>query len=379
MRVYIPPKRLYQYWVLTTMDCNLRCRYCFEENKIKGSKPSYDMKDLVRFIAVHNPYFQLKDKRDEFKNGVVFSGGEPMMNQEFMADFIQRTREDLRLEYVLQTNGTLLDKIEPYLLENLDFIFVSIDGPRDMHDKNRGRGTFDKIVNNVRKIKPDYKGQILARITATVDRDFSIYDSIMTLTPDIDNFHWQIETPVSHPVTTEDTDAFLKKYRGDVGKLIDYWIGNLQKGVVKNIVPFQSIVTPVKPGLRCGAGETLIVVDLDGQCYGCDTMAGDPRARIGSIYDGAEPERLHMQLSMNCSGNPLTCESETYKGKPGCLNSCMKCSEEETMKFYCSTVHILVEEIMARRDFINGLMEREEINSENVIMPRMALYTEQIP
>jgi len=378
MKVFIPPKQLYEYWIFTTMDCNLRCSYCFEESKIKDSKPSYKTEDLVGFVAVHNPYNQFGCEKA--KNGVVFSGGEPLMNQDFIKDFMEKTRKDLRLEYVLQTNGTLLDETDPYILENLDFIFVSLDGPKEMHDKKRGKGTFDKIVNNVRKIKPDYKGQMAARITATVDKNFSIYDSVMALEKDFDNFHWQIETPVLHKTTKKERDAFLERYRKDLDKLADYWIDGLVEGVVKNVMPFQSIITPVKgPGLRCGAGTKLIVVDLDGQCYGCDTMVGDPRARIGNIWDGAEPGRLYAQLAMNCSGNPLTCREEIYKEKPGCMKQCVGCSEVEGKKFYCSTVYALANVINAKKDFMNGLLDSKRIKPENVLMPKIADYTEQIP
>jgi len=380
MRVFIPPRHLYQYWVLTTKGCNLKCKYCFEEEKIKGSKPSYKLEDLVRIIGLHNPYAVLGVERQSAKNGVVFTGGEPLMNQEFIKEFILKTKGGLRLEYVLQTNGTLLNKIDPYVLENLDFILVSVDGNQEIHDRNRGKGTFDTIVRNIRGIKPKYKGQIAARITATVDKDFSIFDSIMALKDDFDNFHWQLETPIAHSVTEKDRASFIERYRSDMGELVDYWISSLQNGAVKNIIPFQSVATPVRnSGLRCGAGTTLVVVDLDGECYGCDTMVGDPRARIGSIYEGFETERLSFQLAMNCSGNPLTCKDEVYKEKPGCMKGCAGCSWEESNEFYCSTVKILIDAAMSRKDFINDLLDSKKISPENVFMGRIALYTEQIP
>ncbi len=378
MKVFIPPKQLYEYWIFTTMDCNLRCSYCFEESKIKGSKPSYKTEDLVNFIALHNPYRQFKC--EHAKNGVVFSGGEPLMNQDFIKDFMEKTKKDLRLEYVLQTNGTLLDGIEPNVLENLDFIFVSLDGPKEIHDKNRGKGTFDKIIGNVRKIKSDYKGQIAARITTTVDKDFSIYDSVMALDKDFDNFHWQIETPVLHTTTEEGRKNFLEKYEDDLDKLADYWIKGLQKDKAKNIIPFQSVLNPSKKfELRCGSGTRMVVVDLDGQCYGCDTMVGDPIAKIGNIWEGAEPERLQRQLVMNCSGNPLTCEEENYKEKPGCMKMCLGCSETESREFYCSTVHVLADKIMERKSLLNSLLNDGKIKRENLLLPRIAEYTEKIP
>lgn len=61
-------------------------------------------------------------------------------------------------------NGTLLtDEIIKFMKDNEVSLLISMDGPKEIHDKNRvfsnGMGSFDKIMNNINKIKvkfPEY-------------------------------------------------------------------------------------------------------------------------------------------------------------------------------------------------------------------------------
>ncbi len=373
----VPPKYLYEYWVLTTTDCNLCCNYCFEENKVRGSKPNYKLEDLVTMVQKNNPSMQFEN--ESLKTGVVFTGGEPLLNQEFILEFIEKTKKNVSPEYILQTNGTLLDKINPLLLENLNFILISIDGEKEIHDRNRGGGTYDKILENVMRIKPRFSGEIMARITAAVENDFSIYKAVKALWGMFDNFHWQLETPIRY-VTKEVLANYLGRYKNDMNKLADLWMQELQSKNPKRIIPFQAVITPAKHvGLRCGAGTSLVVVDLDGTCYGCDSMIGDPRAKIGSIQEGFDTSRFNYQLKMNCSEEPLRCWNETYNNKLGCMEPPLGCSIKEVREFYCSTVHILENAIQKKKEYINNLIENKKIKPENVFMSRIAVYTEQIP
>src|SRR3989344_6738034 len=48
----------------------------------------------------------------------------------------------------LATNGILIpDHIDE--MHNIDNLIISLDGPKDIHDKLRGKGTFDKVVEAI--------------------------------------------------------------------------------------------------------------------------------------------------------------------------------------------------------------------------------------
>jgi uncharacterized protein len=89
---------------------------------------------------------------------VVFSwqGGEPTLRG---LDFFQRVvtlqkkyaKPNQRVENDLQTNGVLLnEKWAAFLKEHRFLVELSIDGPRDLHDRFRinkgGAPTFDKVM-----------------------------------------------------------------------------------------------------------------------------------------------------------------------------------------------------------------------------------------
>ena len=60
------------------------------------------------------------------------------------------------IEYSMTTNGTLLNKeVIEYLVKNNFKITVSIDGPKEVHDRSRhfadtDKGSFDVILENLR-------------------------------------------------------------------------------------------------------------------------------------------------------------------------------------------------------------------------------------
>jgi uncharacterized protein len=141
--------------------CNLDCDYCFYLSKetLPGGPGSGRMSDevLERFIQ-------------EYIAGVtgpevVFSwqGGEPtLLGLEFFRKVVvlekKYARPGQKIENDLQTNGTLINEEWcAFLKENRFLVGLSLDGPRDIHDRYRvtkgRRPTFDKVMSTVRLLK----------------------------------------------------------------------------------------------------------------------------------------------------------------------------------------------------------------------------------
>ena len=55
--------------------------------------------------------------------------------------------------FMIQTNGLLLDKLEPKYVNRFHTILVSIDGEEALTDYYRGKGTFRKVIDNIKLIK----------------------------------------------------------------------------------------------------------------------------------------------------------------------------------------------------------------------------------
>jgi uncharacterized protein len=134
--------------------CNLACAYCFYLSKQTlpdGPGPGHmDDECLERFVRQYIDGVT--------GNEVVFSwqGGEPTLcGLEFFRKAVALQRKyakpGQRIENDLQTNGTLLDEDwARFLKEHRFLVGLSLDGPRDVHDRyrvtKRGVPTFDSVL-----------------------------------------------------------------------------------------------------------------------------------------------------------------------------------------------------------------------------------------
>lgn len=136
--------------------CNLACRYCFMKEREKREISFEEAKTFMDMIINRFP--------DAGKFIVDPTGsGEPLLRIDFMekiADYCHRKSDEISKEILpmLVTNGTLLSKENVSILQRSGFIFgVSMDGYKKIHDSLRvfpnGKGTFDRVLKNVKAIK----------------------------------------------------------------------------------------------------------------------------------------------------------------------------------------------------------------------------------
>lgn len=128
-----------------TENCNLRCKMCYywgETGAYSSSqkrKPKFldfeTVKHLIKELAVVKPTYSL-------------FGGEPLLYPYFeeLIDEIKKNNSIVDTP----TNGTFLsDKAEMLVKKEFDLVRVSLDGPRDINDKQRGVGSYDKALKGI--------------------------------------------------------------------------------------------------------------------------------------------------------------------------------------------------------------------------------------
>lgn len=144
----LPEKRIEMVHLQLTRKCNLRCYFCGQWGR-KGFFAGGADADM-RFEDWRGVIDSLIKYRE--KSGVspdiVLWGGEPLMYPEFKE--IVEILKDCQFQLGLITNGTLIDKYAELIRDNFKTVYISIDGPREIHDRIRGKGTFDKIAANVK-------------------------------------------------------------------------------------------------------------------------------------------------------------------------------------------------------------------------------------
>lgn len=159
--------------IAPTMNCNFRCIYCYEshKNEVMDDKVA---NSLVEYVS--------RKSRTIRTLWVKWFGGEPLLKFDLMRELSKEFSEiceknRIRFIATVLTNGYLLDaEVFSILVEELSvkFIQVTMDGPREIHDRRRplanGRGTFDKIMDNLREISR-LKYNLPITIRVNVDKD----------------------------------------------------------------------------------------------------------------------------------------------------------------------------------------------------------------
>jgi len=338
--------------------------------KFKKTKDSEhtDIDGFIKFVETisnnngHNPI------------DLVFYGGEPLLYQETILEFLEKSKY-LSLKYSLHTNGILLDKMDSKILRNLESILLSIDGSESITNRNRGYNVYSTIKHNVEKMKKYYRGEIVARMTLTLDT--SIKEQVLDLLPWVDSLYWQIENSPKFNART--ANKFLKRYNDDIKFLVDYWINEAENGNFKNILPFQAVTESIilknnYETLRCGCGSWLIVTDGK-NCFACDELA----ETANEVYLGTIKENINSKLPIIKQKINEICADCRIRYICGgrCYNSLMYFPREK-FKMYCNATHILVESIEKIMPSMNALIQNKIVNINQILHPALRLV-DQIP
>ncbi len=134
------PKEYHSAIVDVTDKCNLRCRHCFY---FREEHDSEDM-DADEFLGGLK---ELRDRHNIMSMG--WCGGEPLFRMEVVLQGLKLFPLNM-----IYTNGTIpIPKLDNTI------IAISIDGPPEIHDTIRGKGTYEKIINNLDS--PGMKGRLV--------------------------------------------------------------------------------------------------------------------------------------------------------------------------------------------------------------------------
>jgi uncharacterized protein len=148
--------------VLTTLQCNMACDYCFQGDH--GDHNKFADKMSLDTAARTGDWIERElDRVRPESLTLMFFGGEPLLNLPVMYYLAERMwgatqARGTGMMISIITNGLLLtpevvDRLEPF---GLSGIKITLDGDRDAHNRMRplrgGQGTFDRIVENIRRV-----------------------------------------------------------------------------------------------------------------------------------------------------------------------------------------------------------------------------------
>lgn len=141
--------------------CNLNCSYCYMYNMgdstyrgLPAKMPEAVRDALAERIARH------LDPRGVRHATIALHGGEPLVfgkrNLTQWVEVVRKRLEQARVKpkFAVQTNAVLIDKEWVTILADLGIsVGVSLDGPREFHDRFRvdhaGKGSFDSVMRGI--------------------------------------------------------------------------------------------------------------------------------------------------------------------------------------------------------------------------------------
>lgn len=139
----------HQYFLIQldiTNACNLKCIHCYH--------PHHNNAGAINIEQWFHVLDQIKDLLTELylEPEFTFCGGEPLLSQNFNV-LIDKINEIWGKPKIgILTNGTLINEKSLTRMDPKQLVFqVSLDGPnKELHDKVRGNGNFEKAVEGIK-------------------------------------------------------------------------------------------------------------------------------------------------------------------------------------------------------------------------------------
>lgn len=150
-------------------SCNLKCKMC----------PFWRRED-EELLSIDDEIRMMESLKKAGVSFLGFEGGEPLLRRD-IGDILHESKK--RFHTSMVTNGWLLKARIDEIKDNLNYLFVSLDGIGDVHDKLRGMaGSFNKAVEGIRVAKKFVPLAISSTITSgNMDQAQGILDLSMKL------------------------------------------------------------------------------------------------------------------------------------------------------------------------------------------------------
>ncbi len=135
-------------WIVLQLleSCNLRCKMCYEW----GEKGAYHKNNDIAILDYSVVEKVVKDCLP-CKPHFEFFGGEPLLYPEIGKLIELIGNEGCSID--LPTNGTLIEKYSEMLVDTKNScLWISLDGPEEINDEQRGVGVFKKVIKNIEHI-----------------------------------------------------------------------------------------------------------------------------------------------------------------------------------------------------------------------------------
>lgn len=368
----------------TNMNCNLRCKYCYEFNR----NDNLYNNDMISEEKLNEIIERVAKIFPDSHVLWMLHGGESTINGlDYFKSFIKAIRHvrnnyKVNFQIALQTNGVLLnDEWIKFIEENTDLlsertVSISIDGPKVINDTTRvnvcGSSSYDKIIDSIKKIEKSKLTYSTISVIGShnVCHPEEMYNFFKNLQPNLCKF-----IPCYNFSNTGEKQCYgiyPSEYADFLCKIFDLWINDLIKCDRDggNYFIIDPIITSIAkicdlPVTWCEYNkrkcDNFISLYPDGEMWLCDTYDHTEgmrdKAFIGNIYS-LDDEGLKKSLEFPCSlckyeafYNDITETCESCNIKNYCCSGClplryeMKNKSIKLFKDYCKAKHQFINHV----------------------------------
>jgi len=288
-----------------TEKCNLNCEYCiygkYYLNKREGNKPAkLKLESIKRILNYVIPLWNSSlNSSFNKKLFIGFYGGEALLNISFIKEVINYLKEssliDMHsIEFIMTTNGVLLDKYISFLVENNFHIKISLDGGTKTNNLYRkfknGQSAFTKIYSNILRVKTDYPEYFEKNVDfISVLHDKNEYREIVkfflrqfnktaniselatdSLNPEMEDEFWRIYRSSSDIFENSNNSETLVSFY-EILKFIRFFSGYV-KATYTDLLTDQR-ATNYLPGGTCAPFSRKIFITAKGKILPCERIS----------------------------------------------------------------------------------------------------------
>jgi uncharacterized protein len=267
--------------------CNLKCRYCWFRDHDQTS-PKVMSSNVLRKV--------IKDasRLDQPSYSFVWLGGEPFLAG---VDFFQQILEyqseymgNIPIQNRIQTNGMLLNSNWIKFLKNSSFkLGISLDGPKDLHNKYRvsptGKGSFETVFRHLKKCREaKLKFGVIATITdSSVEQPSKVFDFFLENGIKSLGFNFVHEVEDGHIL---ESSVAVSQYTDFLITIFDRWLEADDESF--RIREIDNILTGLfgnrpKTCSFNGSCSSFFSIGLEGEVLPCERLSS--KLSFGNIMD----------------------------------------------------------------------------------------------
>ncbi len=330
--------------IAPTLDCNFRCKYCFETHP-KGIMSNDIQASLLKFV---------EEKLEGVKNfSVTWYGGEPLSAKGVVYSLSEKflelcTKKHVKYDALIITNASLMDEsdIEKFKRYKINRVQVTIDGPKEIHDQRRrcvtGESTYDKLIENVNSL---LNNNLSVSIRVNIDKEN--IDNVDELLQDIStridryknlNIRFGKVSPLTEICKSIEENCYSYEQFADV-------MLSLYRKVAKyGLKISRKMIYPMVRVNYCGCADCInsFVVDNNGFLYKCWNDVGNEKNSCGNVNDF----RIEENYIKSIQWNPIRinkCRECQYL--PVCMGGCPNVAKQ-TGEPVCGTIKYNLDKVL---------------------------------